>query len=204
MRGAPARNSEAVSRECGGEAAALLFFGEAEKKRRARAMHYHSGRGVLLGGKERREIESRRCAISVGAANALPLGGFCCLGNISHPAKRRRNTLWINSSRAISSHYLPHFNTRARPRETAKLFRANAAAKPPHCFFSAKPKKSGAHEHRTIIAAAAFCWVGKNDEKLKAAGAPFLSAQQTPCCLAAFAALAIFRTPRNAAGIHFS
>ena len=100
---APARNREAVSRECGGEAAALLFFRRSQKKRRARAMHYHSGCGVLLGGKERRGIESRRCAASIGAANALPLGGFCCPGNISHPAKRRRNTLWLNSRRACSS-----------------------------------------------------------------------------------------------------
>jgi len=60
----------------------------------------------------------------------------------------------------------------ARPLETAPLFQANAAAKPPHCFFSALPKKSGAHGRRTIRAAAAFCLVRKVAEKLKAASAP--------------------------------
>jgi len=41
----------------------IAFFGEAEKKRRARALHYRSGCGVLQSGRGNREIESRRCAV---------------------------------------------------------------------------------------------------------------------------------------------
>ena len=132
----------------------FAFFGFAEKKRRARALHYRRGCGVSQSLKKCGGIESRGVS-SVQLCERLAVGGFCYPRDFPCLAKRRPNAVRLNPRRALP-HSFSYSHKCARPRETTLLFRAKTAALPPFCFFSASPKKSGAHGRCTIVTAAAF------------------------------------------------
>ena len=115
----------------------FAFFGAAEKKRRARALHYCNGCGVSQSLKKCGGIESRGVS-SVQLCERLAVGGFCYPRDFPCLAKRRLNAVRLNSRRAYGFSYS---HKCARPRETALLFRAKTAALPPFCFFRLRRKK---------------------------------------------------------------
>ena len=154
MRGRARAEQQSCSARMRRRSRRIAFFGTAEKSGAHKRCTIGAAAAFCKVGKETEKLKAA-AAPSVQRANALPLGGFCYPCDFPHLAKRRLNTVRLYSRRAfgcaestiarLRRALLPRttspIHTNARPRGTAKLFRANAAAKPPHCFFRHSRKK---------------------------------------------------------------